>query len=181
MMTLAVLASAAALFGHAVTFSSLFTSALAKARASRYGSRVIRQAVNMDDDDDDFEPGDRVRAQYHADNQYYPGIVLRRKEGGRYDISWDEPDENEPITTCTDVDLIRKRKAPMEPRNWQLYHVGDKVNALFLKDNGWYEAELLEQVGEEWKIRWKDPDGEPPEMVAPERHLKLLKRAKSAC
>jgi len=128
-----------------------------------------------------LKPGDRVNARYHRDNKMYPGILLDVQYDGRYLISWDEPDENEPLTSCTEVEFLKKARVPLEPGEMQVYHVGDKVWARFPADNNFYEADLLELNGDKCKIKWKDPDGSPPTAQMPVRDMKLKLRAKSAC
>ncbi|CAK0833925.1 unnamed protein product, partial [Prorocentrum cordatum] len=60
-----------------------------------------------------LEPGDRLMARYHRDGQMHPGILLMIQENDRYLISWDEPDDNEPLTSCTDVQLLKKAATPL--------------------------------------------------------------------
>jgi len=129
----------------------------------------------------EFQPGDRLNARYHRDNKMYPGILLDVQYDGRYLISWDEPDENEPLTSVTEVEFLKKAKVPLEPGEKQIYHVGDKVFARFPADNNFYEADLLELKGDRCKIKWKDPDGSPPTAEMPVHDIKLKLRAKSAC
>lgn len=129
-----------------------------------------------------MEPGDRVMARYHRDNQVYPGILLEHQEDGRYLVSWDEPDENEPLTSCTHVEMLKKG-APREPGTQQVYHVGDKVSARFDEDGGFYPADLLE-INEETqrvKVKWDDPDGAPPTAEMPRHDIKLILRNKKYC
>ena len=33
----------------------------------------------------------------------YPGILLEIQDGGKYLMSWDEPDDNEPLTSVTEA------------------------------------------------------------------------------
>jgi len=128
-----------------------------------------------------IQPGDRCMARYHRDNKMYPGILLDIQYDGRYLMSWDEPDENEPLTSVTEVEFLKKAKVPIEGGEKQIYHVGDKVWARFPEDNGFYEADLLELNGDKCKIKWKDPDGSPPTAQMPVHDIKLKLRAKSAC
>lgn len=129
-----------------------------------------------------IEPGDRVMARYHRDNQLHPGILLMTQESGKYLISWDEPDDNEPLTSCTDVELLKKAETPLEPGKQQIFHVGDKVMARFPQDNGFYEAELLELMeGNRCKVKWDDPDGYDPIVMMPVGDIQLKFRAPSAC
>lgn len=126
-------------------------------------------------------PGDRVMARYHRDHQMYPGIVLEQQDSETYLISWDEPDENEPLTSCKDIEFLKKAKKRLVPGKKQLYHVGDKVSARFAADNGFYEAKILELKGDIAKIEWKDPDGYEPIIDIKTNEIKLVLRAKSAC
>jgi len=128
-----------------------------------------------------FKPGDRLMARYHRDNKMYPGILLDIQYDGKYLISWDEPDENEPLTSCSEVEFLKKAKVPLEPGEKQIYHVGDKVWARFAADNGFYDADLLELNGNRCTIKWKDPDGSPPTAQMKVEEIKLKLRTKSAC
>lgn len=128
-----------------------------------------------------FQPGDRIEARYHRDNKMYPGILLDIQYDGKYLISWDEPDENEPLTSCSEVKFLKKAKVPVEPGEKQIYHVGDKVWARFAADNGFYDADLLELNGDRCTIKWKDPDGSPPTAQMKVEEIKLKLRTKSAC
>ncbi|CAK0873211.1 unnamed protein product, partial [Prorocentrum cordatum] len=130
---------------------------------------------------DALEPGDRISARYHRDNQVYPGILLEIQDGGKYLMSWDEPDDNEPLTSVTEVQLLRKAETPLESGNKQVYHVGDKVFARFPEDNGMYEADLLELNGDRCKIKWDDPDGSPPTAEMPVHDIKLKLRNPKVC
>jgi len=114
-----------------------------------------------------LKPGDRINARYHRDNKMYPGILLDVQYDGKYLISWDEPDESEPLTSCTEVEFLKKARVPLEPGEKQVYHVGDKIWARFAADNGFYEADLLELNGDKCKLKWKDPDGSPPTAQMP--------------
>lgn len=127
------------------------------------------------------KPGDRVEARYHRDDRTYPGILLSIQYDGRYLVSWDEPDENEPLTSVTKVTLLKKAKVPLEDAEKQIYHVGDKIWARFPSDNNFYDADLLELNGNRCKIKWQDPDGSPPTAEMPVHDIKLKLRTKSAC
>jgi len=127
------------------------------------------------------QPGDRVEARYHRDDRTYPGILLSIQYDGRYLVSWDEPDENEPLTSVTKVTLLKKAKVPLEDAEKQIYHVGDKIWARFPSDNNFYDADLLELNGNRCKIKWQDPDGSPPTAEMPVHDIKLKLRTKSAC
>merc|ERR1719356_1583493 len=130
---------------------------------------------------DTLEPGDRISARYHRDNQVYPGILLEIQDEGKYLMSWDEPDDNEPLTSVTEVQLLRKAETPLEPGNQQGYHVGDKVYARFPEDNGMYDADLLELNGDRCKVKWDDPDGSPPTLEMPVHDIKLKLRNPKVC
>merc|ERR1712187_1083465 len=126
-----------------------------------------------------MEVGDRVTAQYHRDNQRYPGILLEFQGEGRYLVSWDEPDDSEPLTTCTKVTLLKKGPK-REPGNKQVFHVGDKVISRFDRDGGFYEAELLEfdEEKDTCTVKWDDPDGFEPIYKGPLHDVKLKLRVK---
>eukprot|EP00931_Biecheleriopsis_adriatica_P111430 TRINITY_DN85805_c0_g1_i1.p1 TRINITY_DN85805_c0_g1~~TRINITY_DN85805_c0_g1_i1.p1 ORF type:complete len:285 (-),score=77.19 TRINITY_DN85805_c0_g1_i1:22-849(-) len=128
-----------------------------------------------------IEPGDRVMARYHRDDRMHPGIVLDLQDSETYLISWDEPDDNEPMTSCKVVEFLKKAKTPLEPGEKQIYHVGDKVMARFPEDNNFYDADLLELNDGSCKIKWKDPDGSPPTTTMPVHDIRLKRRAASAC
>jgi len=132
------------------------------------------------DDGNAFRPGDYVKARYHKDNSVTEAIILYRK-GGRegadqeiYDVSWDEPEEGEQITSVlvNRIQLIRRGKkgtpefdnVPLKP--------GDLLWALYLEDQKWYDA-VLEKIDESGKtpmytVKWDDPD--------PDTHSTLVRR-----
>ena len=75
-----------------------------------------------------LEPGDYVKAHYHADNAMHPGILLDIEgegEGARYVVTWDEPDEKEPISGCKKCELLKKAKKPIPNEHKQIFNVGD--------------------------------------------------------
>merc|ERR1712060_748400 len=78
-------------------------------------ARTRLRAVGVKGDDvGEYFAGDRANAKFHADNQWYPGIILYKKDEGVWDISWDEPDESEQITSVTQVKLLKRGKGGME-------------------------------------------------------------------
>eukprot|EP00930_Biecheleria_cincta_P054920 TRINITY_DN412_c0_g1_i1.p1 TRINITY_DN412_c0_g1~~TRINITY_DN412_c0_g1_i1.p1 ORF type:complete len:411 (+),score=109.43 TRINITY_DN412_c0_g1_i1:154-1386(+) len=132
-----------------------------------------------------IEPGDRVMARYHRDHRMYAGIVLDIQDHkDAYLISWDEPDQYEPLSSCKEVQLTSKAKKKLEGGEKQLFHVGDKVQVRYPMDNSWYDADIT-GVGrverEEWEIKWKDPDGTPPVQIKVAKDIHLVRRAKHAC
>jgi len=96
-------------------------------------------------------------------------------------MSWDEPDDNEPLTSVTEVQLLRKAETPLESGNKQVYNVGDTVYARFPEDNGMYDALLLELNGDRCKVKWDDPDGSPPTAEMPIHDMKLKLRNPKVC
>jgi len=111
----------------------------------------------------------------------YPGILLELQDGDKFLMSWDEPDDNEPLTSVTEVQLLRKAETPLESGNKQVYHVGDTVYARFPEDNGMYDALLLELNGDRCKVKWDDPDGSPPTAEMPVHDIKLKLRNPKVC
>jgi len=142
--------------------------------------KVAAKAEPKDDrDPKGFYPGDRVSAKYHKDAQWYEAVVLYQKDDGVWDISWDEPDEGEQITSVSNIKLVKRgpvghpelENVPLAP--------GDKVWALFLEDQNWYEAVLLkmpEADGGKYTVRWDDPDGCPPTAQLERHDIKLKLR-----
>mmetsp|Transcript_104893 Transcript_104893/g.186578 ORF Transcript_104893/g.186578 Transcript_104893/m.186578 type:complete len:182 (+) Transcript_104893:30-575(+) len=128
-----------------------------------------------------LEPGDYVKAWYHQDNGMHAAILLDIEKDGdedRYIVTWDEPDENEPITGTKQVELIKKASKPIKPVHKQIFNIGDKITAYFLDDKNFYAADIIGKEGDKWKIRWEDPDGSPPEELKPPHELKLVRRIK---
>eukprot|EP00930_Biecheleria_cincta_P033865 TRINITY_DN2343_c0_g1_i2.p1 TRINITY_DN2343_c0_g1~~TRINITY_DN2343_c0_g1_i2.p1 ORF type:complete len:188 (-),score=34.87 TRINITY_DN2343_c0_g1_i2:136-699(-) len=161
-------------------FSCSFVVSLGTAHKPTRRSRVARNA--------DLQPGDYVKARYHIDHNMHNAILLsiEPERGPRYVVSWDEPDEREPLSGTTDIELIKKAKTPLTGQGVhnekQVFFVGDKVDALFYTDNGWYAADIIEKgkKGEDyWLIKWKDPDGGNPTEEKPGHELKLTKRVKN--
>ena len=54
-------------------------------------------------------------ARYHIDHNMHAGISLsiEPERGPRYAVSWDEPDEREPLSGTTDIELVKKAKTPL--------------------------------------------------------------------
>jgi len=141
---------------------------------------AAKKAVKDDRDPDDFYPGDRVSAWYHKDKAWYEAILLYKKEDGVWDVSWDEPDEGEQITSVERVKLVKRGPVGHPEIEGVPIAVGDQVLALFLEDKKWYPALLTKEPKEEggkYTIKWDDPDGMEPtdELVRHDIKLKLRK------
>eukprot|EP00930_Biecheleria_cincta_P033867 TRINITY_DN2343_c0_g2_i1.p1 TRINITY_DN2343_c0_g2~~TRINITY_DN2343_c0_g2_i1.p1 ORF type:complete len:211 (-),score=42.83 TRINITY_DN2343_c0_g2_i1:72-638(-) len=161
-------------------FGRSFVVGMGTAHKPASHSRMARKA--------EFAPGDYVKARYHIDHNMHNAILLsiEPERGPRYVVSWDEPDEREPLSGTTDIELVKKAKTPLTGQSVhnekQIFFIGDKVDALFYTDMGWYAAEVIEKgkKGDDfWVIKWKDPDGANPTEEKPAHELKLTKRIKN--
>jgi len=143
--------------------------------------KAAKKAAKDDRDPDDFYPGDRVSAKYHKDKEWYEALVLYKKEEGVWDISWDEPDENEQITSVEPEQIKLVKRGPVDHPELEKVPiaVGDQVTALFLEDKKWYPGKLTkepEKEGGKYTVKWDDPDGAPPTAELERHDIKLKLR-----
>jgi len=133
-------------------------------------------------DDGNYYPGDKVMSRYHRDNGMYESMILYKKTDEIYDVSWDEPDEGEQISSVTirDIKLVKRGPPGQEKIPNVPLKVGDKVLALFLSDQKFYGADLTKISDDKkmYTVKWDDPDGAAPTADL-ERHDVKLKLRKA--
>mmetsp|Transcript_126336 Transcript_126336/g.404462 ORF Transcript_126336/g.404462 Transcript_126336/m.404462 type:complete len:222 (-) Transcript_126336:11-676(-) len=155
-----------------------------RALRGRPGSQVVVTVEEFGGDEDDNEtslrPGDRVSARFHKDGLLYEGIILYQKREDVYDISWDEPDESEQITSVhiRDIALLERGTPGQEKYSSVPLKAGDKVWALFLEEKQFYDATLISVSDDEkaFVVKWDDPTGGQPTSELKRRDVKLRER-----
>ncbi|CAE7938622.1 rpsA [Symbiodinium sp. KB8] len=110
--------------------------------------------------------GDEVNAMYPDDEQWYPGTVEKVNDDGTYKVKWEDP-EGGPESHDVAADNIKKIIIFTD------YKVGEKVEAVFEDDGGWYLAEVAKKNDDgSFTVKWDDPDGGPEESQVQPKEMK---------
>jgi len=89
----------------------------------------------------DFNPGDRVLAQWQGDRLWFPGDVHSIGEDGSVAIRYD--DGTSEIRPANQV----------KPYDWR---VGSRIDAIWSGNGQWYAAEIMEADGSNLTVRFLD-------------------------
>jgi len=153
-----------------------------EAESAPAAAKSPASAPRSEVDDGNYYPGDKVMSRYHRDNGMYESMILYKKTDEIYDVSWDEPDEGEQISSVTirDIKLVKRGPPGQEKIPNVPLKVGDKVLAMFLSDQKFYGADLTKISDDKklYTVKWDDPDGAAPTADL-ERHDVKLKLRKA--
>ncbi|CAE6970368.1 ypfD [Symbiodinium natans] len=110
--------------------------------------------------------GDEVNALYPDDEQWYPGTIEKINDDGTYTVKWEDP-EGGPESHDVAEENIKKIVIFSD------YKVGEKVEAVFEEDGGWYTADVA-KINDDgsFTVKWDDPDGGPEESTVQPKEMK---------